>query len=282
MSMLRDMFFMATSWLTRHPCIGHVHGSGFRKAYESLSQPLQRIEKFLVGRLNAAVVLSDSLKQMFAGILDDSRVFAVPNGIDPEFVLMAEESICRRFDQPKFDILFLSNLISAKGFSTLLKTAVIAQERGCNWHFRFVGARVPNQDVDIDDFVHEHRLRNVTIDGVLEGRAKHEAYRDADVFVLPSEYEGQPLCILEAMFESLPVVTTRVGGIPDIFSPDESSVEYIEPNDPEALYKALDVLYHSPERRQTMSKQGREIALSRFTADHHIEEMIKLFDRACL
>ena len=276
LSIFRDMFFMATSWITRHPCIAHVHGSGFGAAYKSLNLPLRMIEKFLIGKLKAAVVLSDSLKQMFDGLLAPSRVFAVDNGIDPEFVSLTDECIERERHSDKFNVLFLSNYLTAKGFSTLLRTAVIAREQGRNWTFHFVGARVPNQDVDIDEFIREYDLTNVVADGVLEGRAKHEAYRDADVFVLPSVYEGQPLCILEAMFESLPVVTTRVGGIPEIFSTDETCAVYVEPNDPLSLYTALDELCESPEMWSSISRRSRGIALDRFTAQKHIDRMIEI------
>lgn len=276
LSIFRDMFFMATSWITRHPCIAHVHGSGFRTAYNGLSLPLRMIEKFLIGKLKAAVVLSDSLKQMFDGLLAPERIFAVDNGIDPEFVALTDECVDRERHSDSFNILFLSNYLTAKGFSTLLRTAVIARDQGRNWKFRFAGARVPNQDVDIDAFIRDYDLTNVVADDVIEGRAKHEAYRDADVFVLPSEYEGQPLCILEAMFESLPVVTTRVGGIPEIFSTDETCAVYTEPNDPMALYTALDELCSSPEMWHTISRRIRAIAMNRFTAQKHIDRMVEI------
>ena len=280
LAIIRDIFLMATSWLTRHPSIGHVHGSGFRNAYDSLSLPLRVIVKFLIEKLDAAIVLSESLKEMFDGLIQRSRVFVVDNGIDPNFVSMTNECIVRKPRSTGMNILFLSNFLTAKGFSTLLKTAVLAQERRCDWHFHFVGARIPNQDVDIDTFVREHHLQNVTIDDVLEGESKHEAYRDADVFVLPSVYEGQPLCILEAMFESLPVVTTRIGGIPEIFSSDESCVIYVEPENPEALYDAFNRLSASPELCRSMGERGRHIAQTRFTAERHIAQMIQIFDKS--
>ena len=104
------------------------------------------------------------------------------------------------------------------------------------------------------------------------GREKHDAYSEADVFVLPSEYEGQPLCILEAMFESLPVITTRVGGIPEIFS-DETGVRYINPNDPTGLYQQIETIFSDSELLKAMGAANRKLALSRFTAEKHIARM---------
>ena len=278
-ALVRDLFFMATAFLTRHPCITHVHGSGFRKAFDSLPQPVRIIEKFLIKRLKAAVVLSESLRAMFEGLLEDARIIAVDNGIDPAFVSLTDENSARQPSNDHLNILFLSNFLTAKGFSTLLRAAVLAKEKNRNYRFRFVGARIEGQDVDIDDFVREYGLQNVIVDDVLTGVAKHEAYQWADVFVLPSVYEGQPLCILEAMFESLPIITTRVGGIPEIFSTDPECAVYVEPNAPELLLEAFDRLYESPEMRMDLGARGRQIADLRFRPERHIQQMMEILEQ---
>ena len=107
------------------------------------------------------------------------------------------------------------------------------------------------------------------------GKAKHEMYRNADVFILPSVYEGQPLCILEAMFESLPVVTSKVGGIPEIFS-DETGVRYVDPKSPEQILDVLCQLEGNRELLAEMGKANRELALNRFTAKRHVARMLEI------
>ena len=207
---------------------------------------------------------------MFKTLLDDSRIFAVDNGIDPDFVALTQDK--SSFSSEPKHILFLSNLITAKGFSTLLNTARIAQENHKNWIFTFVGQKLPHQDVDIDIYIEENHLNNVIVHDVMLGEDKHEAYSNADIFVLPSSYEGQPLCILEAMFESLPVITTKVGGIPEIFS-DETGVRYVNPNDPIGLYQQIETIFSNPELIKEMGTANRKLALSRFTAEKHIARM---------
>ena len=277
-ALIRDLFFMMTAMGFRKPCVAHVHGSGFRNALEQLPFPVRVIEKKLVRHLKAAVVLSESLRDMFKGLLPDERIFAVDNGIDQEFVDLTSE---RTFETDQFRILFLSNFLTAKGFSVLLRTAVMAKNAGKSWQFIFVGAKIPNQDVELDAFVRDYNLDNVQVHEVVEGVEKHLAYQNADVFVLPSEYEGQPLCLLEAMFESLPVITTRVGGIPEIFS-DDTGVRYVEPRSPEQLFEALDKLAENSELRMTMGIANRKLALTRFTAQKHIESMIDILYKASL
>ncbi|MBQ9816974.1 MAG: glycosyltransferase family 4 protein [Proteobacteria bacterium] len=277
-ALIRDLFFMMTAMGFRKPCVAHVHGSGFRNALEQLPLPVRALEKKLIRHLKAAVVLSESLREMFKGLVDDEHIFAVDNGIDQSFVDLTSE---RTFEADQFRVLFLSNFLTAKGFSVLLKTAVMAKKAGKSWQFIFVGAKIPGQDVELDAFIQDYELDNVKVHGVVEGEEKHIAYQNADIFVLPSEYEGQPLCLLEAMFESLPVITTRVGGIPEIFS-DDTGVRYVEPRSTEQLFEALEDIAQNPELRMKMGNANRKLALARFTAQKHIESMIDILYKASL
>ena len=270
LALIRDLAFMLTALVTRHPVFGHVHGSGFRDAFQALPQPIRAIEAKCIHSMAGAIVLSDSLKAMFEGLIDSKKIYAVDNGIDPDFVNLTQDNISIK-ENPRH-ILFLSNFLTAKGFSTLLKAAKIAKDNHKDWQFSFIGKKIERQDVDIDIYIQNKHLDNVIVRDVVLGQAKHEAYRDADVFVLPSSYEGQPLCILEAMFESLPVVTTRVGGIPEIFS-DETGVRYVAPHDPQQLYHTLEILLSDADLLTRMGQANRRLALSRFTASVHVARM---------
>jgi glycosyltransferase involved in cell wall biosynthesis len=78
-----------------------------------------------------------------------------------------------------------------------------------------------------------------------------------DVFVLPSLWEGIPLALLEAMATALPVVATRVGGVPEIIS-DRSTGILIDPGDPDQLVAAI---MHCRDDRQSatrMAQAGRQ------------------------
>lgn len=276
-ALMRDLVFLATSSLTKTPSVVHVHGSGFRTAFDRLPFVLRYLERKCLSHVSAAVVLSESLKSMFSEIVDDSRIFAVDNGIDPEFVSMTSHPSRTRQDDA-LHILYLSNFLTAKGFDTLLETARLSQMRGKNWIFDFVGARVPGERVDIDQYIQTYQLKNVRVSDVVTGERKHEAYQNADIFVLPSLYEGQPLCLLEALFESLPIITTRVGGIPEIFS-DETCVRYIDTGNEEQLYHSICEL-EDPALREKMKHAARHLALSRFTPQAHIDRMISILKQA--
>jgi glycosyltransferase involved in cell wall biosynthesis len=82
-------------------------------------------------------------------------------------------------------------------------------------------------------------------------------FKRADVFVLPTYAEGTPISMLEAMAAGLPVVSTPVGGIPDVV---EDGVEgfIVKPGDVEALADRLARLINDPERRRRMGRRAQD------------------------
>ncbi|MCL2326525.1 MAG: glycosyltransferase, partial [Proteobacteria bacterium] len=190
MAILRDIVYLAITRAFGRRCIVHVHGSGFRVAFDSLPKPLAALDRLLLSKVDCAIVLSQSLCDMFDGIVPKARIAVVKNGVSPRV-----ENAARKYLRPMrdahtpFRILFLSNLLHAKGFATLLEAAVLAQAAGHDWHFTFVGPKIPGQTIDIQDFITAHRLKNVLWRGAAFGSEKIQCYREADCFVLPSEFE---------------------------------------------------------------------------------------------
>lgn len=86
----------------------------------------------------------------------------------------------------------------------------------------------------------------------------------SDVFVLSSDWEGYPLSVLEAMASGLPVISTDVGGVPEIISNKISGL-LVKPNNPESLSKAMVSLYEDSNLRDFMGQKGREIAYDKFS-----------------
>jgi len=81
--------------------------------------------------------------------------------------------------------------------------------------------------------------------------------RAAEVFVLPSLWEGQPLVVREAMAAGTPVVATDVGGLHDMVS---GTGLLVIPGDPEAIAAAIDRVLAHPALRDELSTRGREVA----------------------
>jgi glycosyltransferase involved in cell wall biosynthesis len=99
-------------------------------------------------------------------------------------------------------------------------------------------------------------------------------YRAADVFVMPSSAEGVPRVLLEAMAQSLPVVSTAVGGVPDLIRDGWNGV-LVEPNSVGALCTAIRSVVHDQTLRQRLMARGLE-TVRLHTREAHAAELVRV------
>lgn len=99
-----------------------------------------------------------------------------------------------------------------------------------------------------------------------------------DIFAMPSLWEGLPLSMVLAMGAGLPVVATRVAGIPEVVHDGETGL-LIPPADPAALGSALAKLVHQPELRARIGAAARAFATPRFGVDGYVRALTSLYDR---
>ncbi len=106
----------------------------------------------------------------------------------------------------------------------------------------------------------------VTFLGTISRRQLVERYRRAAVFCLPSRQEGFGIVFLEAMACGKPIVAGRAAAVPETV-PDGECGLLVDPDDPEALARALTALLRDPDLRQEMGEAGRR-RVERYRADH--------------
>jgi glycosyltransferase involved in cell wall biosynthesis len=106
-------------------------------------------------------------------------------------------------------------------------------------------------------------LANITFTGFVDNVGDYLAA--FDVFILPSNREGIGSILFDAMEQSLPVIASRVGGVPDIVREGVNGV-LIDAANPAQLRDAILALRADPERRRAYGAKGRELAKS-FTAE---------------
>ena len=101
-----------------------------------------------------------------------------------------------------------------------------------------------------------------------------------DVLVQPSRADNLPLAILEAMASGLPVIGTRVGGIPELVVDGETGL-LVRPERPEELAVALDSLAANQELRLELGRRGRERVREHFSADGIARRTVALYEELC-
>jgi glycosyltransferase involved in cell wall biosynthesis len=99
----------------------------------------------------------------------------------------------------------------------------------------------------------------------------------ADLFVLPSRWEGFGLSVLEAMRAGLPVVAAAAGALPEVVLAGRTGL-LVPPADPAALAGAIRSLLANPARAEAMGRAGRDRAARVFPLSREVAEHVRLYD----
>jgi glycosyltransferase involved in cell wall biosynthesis len=112
--------------------------------------------------------------------------------------------------------------------------------------------------------------------GWLNAESMAGELRRASIFALPSHNEGVPIALLEAMSHSLPVITTPVGGIPEVVQNDRNGI-LVTPGDVDAIEVALEKLLRSSAERQRLGAAARATIAERYSLESTIERLAALY-----
>jgi glycosyltransferase involved in cell wall biosynthesis len=108
----------------------------------------------------------------------------------------------------------------------------------------------------------------------------HELYRTSDIFVLPTRADCYSLVCMEALAAGLPIVATRVGGIPDMIQEGETG-HLLDVGDAQALGDSLESLIVDPTRRRAMSAKSRAEAVLRFDGRENARRLFEFVRSRC-
>jgi glycosyltransferase involved in cell wall biosynthesis len=227
--------------------IFHCHGAEFKLFTSSHKDSVIKTLK----KCHCIVCLSESWKQWFENECCCKNVVHINN-----IIPIPQKGIREKNATNSLKLLFLGKLGKRKGIFDLLD--VISQMREYDVKL-FCGG---NGDVDgVLKRISELKLQDkIEYLGWVSGEQKISLLNDVDAYVLPSYNEGLPISILEAMSYGLPIVSTRVGGIPDLVREGENGY-LIDPGSKEQLYAALLSLMNNPEERIRMGQECEKVSL---------------------
>ncbi len=229
---------------------------------------------------NGIIVLSSEWDQL-STIVPGSRIYHLPNGIDQG----AYREIGRQrasFDgsKPTLRVLYLGYLGEAKGSFDLVHAAHRLADQN-NVVFDLIGDELtPGELMRLKRLVSDLRLdERVRIRSAVEKQDKLEQLRLADVFVYPSYHEGMPMAVIEAMASALPIVATRVGGLPDLVT-DSVNGFLVEAGNPAELAGAIHRLAVDPDLRSGMSTRSYQIAKESFDIEQVVTRLLEIYGAA--
>lgn len=271
---LRDSAYIVTCGVFRRKIVIHLRGGYFREMFENQSWLMKLYVRRVLAGVDAAIVLGESLRYIFEGLLPKERIVVVPNGGD--FLYDRE---LRANGEPRM-VLFLSNLQETKGVFEVLGAAQLVLRKCKDVKFVIAGEERIMKG-KLREVMKEKNLESaVECVGTVTGNEKAKLFASADIFILPTfyPYEGHPWVIIEAMAAGLPIVTTDQGCIRE--SVIDGINGFIVPKrDEKILADRILLLLEDDALRAELGRQGRALYNQNFTEKNFIGNLKGVFQR---
>jgi len=194
------------------PYVVTVQGSD---VFKTINKP---VIKFFIGKglkkASKIIALSNSLAKTTKKFgVSENKIVVIPNGIDiSKFPVGSYEKREKQF-------LFVGSLIERKGVKFLLEAMINVNQTFPEYKLLIVGEG--DQKQSLTEYVNNHELSNcVQFLGTQSQSQVGKLMRKSKLLILPSVEEGQGVVLVEALASGTPCIGSKVGGIPDVISPD--------------------------------------------------------------
>jgi len=259
--------------------ISHPHCS-LSALYTGRSRRWQWYFRQMIHLTQGVVALSREWLQLDA-IVPGCKVYFLPNAIDLKpYQEIAQERFARQDDQDgKLKALYLGHLGAAKGSGDLIEAAKRLVSEGMEVSFCLIGEELtPGELESLKEQTHVAGLNgSLSLLPPVYGSEKLDYFRNVDIFVYPSYSEGMPMAVLEAMACGLPVVATRVGGLPDQVVDGVNGI-LVEPGQQDQLASAIRKLVTDKALRHSMEQKSYQLASEKFDIEQHVNQLIKIYE----
>ncbi len=252
----RKMPFVFLSKLLKKKLIIHLH---FPDPQTTVYNPVKAPRyKWCLSKADKVIVLSESWAELLR------KEWGVDN-------LQVIYNPCPKVESPKYNlqtdcpyILYAGNLSGRKGYKDLLSAFALVHDKMPGWRIKFAG----NGEVENGKKIAAQLRIEDKVDflGWVNGSEKDEAFRNAAVYCLPSYAEGFPMGVLDAWAYHLPVITTPVGGLPEILDNGTNALVFT-PGNIEGLSQCLCDITSSDVREQ-LSKASENLSSTMFDVDN--------------
>ena len=254
-SALRKMPFMVISRLLGKKVIVHFHSFSVET---TINSKYQWVYRYLFGKADCVLVLSkywqDELNKTFGFSADKVKVLYNP----------CTTEVSEKVYPKKKEILYAGTVNARKGYADMIKAFAKIADKYRDWSIVFAG----NGEIEEGKALAQHLgIAGQTVFlGWVRGDDKDKTFKEASAFCLPSYAEGFPMGVLDAWAYGLPVITTPVGGIPDI-AEDGKNCLLFNPGDVEKLAVQMDKMLESESLRKDIAAESSKLAQGIFSID---------------
>lgn len=260
-----------------------VHGWGFKENLNLASQALRFLASWVTTIFcDFVIVISKADFEAALHFILKRKIHLIYNGAPPvSFVARTEarsflaQKVSHELRDDEVLIGTTAELTPNKGLSYFISALGKLSAENLKLNYTAVVMGEGEEREALQKQINDLRLaKQVFLAGFVPKAAEY--FKGLDIFVLPSLKEGLPYTILEAMQAGLPVIATKVGGIPDQIDNEKTGL-LIESKNAMELGKTLKKLILNRERGRALGKAAKEKAESLFSFDLMLNTTIKLY-----
>jgi len=257
----------------------HLHGGAFGDFLNEMTPWQVSFTKRVFRTADRVIALSNSWRQFLLQLMPLERIRVLSNPIDCERLAPG----LRETDPDRPTLLLLGRLGKGKGHYDVLKALPLVIEKYPNVVVQFAGGDDEHGATkDLKRFANHLGLnRHIEFLGPVSFEPKVELLRTASIMILPSYAENMPLSILEAMAARVPVVSTRVGAIPEILDEGEVGL-LIDPGDWKGLAQSIIHLLDNPSLAESLGTLGSEKARATWDVQRVADELDGLYSEVLM
>lgn len=250
-SAIRKCFFIPFAKVLKKKIIVHFH------AYSqdtTINSKFRNVYRYLFGKADCIIVLSQLWKEYI------NEAFNLGDKVKVVYNPCTSEISCKKYNK-KNQILYAGTVNSRKGYADMIKAFSRIASDFPNWSIVFAG----NGEIEKGKLLAKQCgiESQVIFLGWINGNKKDQVFKEASIFCLPSYAEGFPMAVLDAWAYGLPVITTPVGGIPDI-AQDGKNMLLFNPGDINLLAENMRKLIIDVTLRNNIIKESIKLANTDF------------------
>lgn len=267
-SALRKSIYLYIAKIFGKKTIIHFHAFSLESTiYGKNKERYRKIFKLC----DSIVVVSNYWSKNIEGFIGDHYKIRV---IYNSCKTLKEKSLLDENKREKL-ILYIGTINMRKGYADLIYAFSELVKNNSDWRLVLIGGG----EIDEANRIINNCCLGESVDlmGYVDEIVKQEYLSKASIFCLPTYAEGFPMAIVEAMSYSLPIITTPVGGIPDICENMNNSLLY-NPGNIDDLKKCLGSLINNEVLRSKLSQNAYKTAINKFNVDCILAQFCDLYD----
>lgn len=251
----------------------HLHGSEFKKWYDECNKKKKVKVRKLLKECNQIIVLGKEWEKNILLIEPSSKTIIINNTVQIP-------KVRAKFNDEKFNVLFLGVLIRRKGIYDLLEAIEQLSKNTDLSKMKLIIAGSGPEEKALKERVESLTINKyIEFTGWVDEEKKNELMRKSQLLVLPSYNEGLPMAILEGMSYGLPIVATNVGDICAAVV-NEKNGFIVETGNLEDIERKLKkFVCMNKQEWQKMSDESVKLVQENFSNTSYFEKIISIYQR---